>query len=81
VGAAATAGAGVPGAIRSREDASRALDAVAEYFRTTEPSSPLPLLLERARRLIACDFLQVLAELVPDAVSDAKRVGGIRDES
>lgn len=65
--------------IRSREDAMRALDAVAEYFRTNEPSSPIPLLLERTKRLIAKDFLAVLEELAPDALAQAKAAGGIRD--
>ena len=72
---------GVPGAIRSREDAIRALDAVVAYFRSNEPSSPVPMLVERARRLVARDFLDVLAELLPDAVQEAKRAGGIKDES
>lgn len=79
-GAPGVAG-GVPGAIRSREDAIRALDAVATYFRQTEPSSPVPLLVERAKRLVARNFLEVLAELVPDAVSDAKRASGVKDET
>lgn len=73
--------AGVPGSIRSREDAIRALDAVAAYFRVTEPSSPVPLFVERAKRLVAANFLDVLADVVPDAVTEAKRAGGIRDES
>jgi type VI secretion system protein ImpA len=71
----------VPGAIRSREDAIRALDAVVAFFRSNEPSSPVPMLVERARRLVARDFLDVLAELLPDAVQEAKRAGGIKDES
>jgi type VI secretion system protein ImpA len=75
---AAPAG-GVPGRIRSREDAIRSLDAVAEYFRRSEPSSPVPMFVDRAKRLIARDFLEVLAELAPDSVADVKRVGGIRD--
>ncbi len=75
------AAAGVPGAIRTREDAVRALDAVAAFFRKTEPSSPVPLFVERAKRLVSANFLDVLADVVPDAVPDAKRAGGIRDES
>lgn len=81
-GLAGGTGAGsVPGAIRSREDAIRALDAVVAFFRSNEPSSPVPMLVERARRLVARDFLDVLAELLPDAVQEAKRAGGIKDES
>ena len=68
------------GAIKSRQDAIRALDAAAEFFRKNEPSSPIPLFLERAKRLVAKDFLEVLADIAPDAVSTARMAGGLRDE-
>jgi type VI secretion system protein ImpA len=58
----------------------RALEAVAEYFRRNEPSSPIPLFVERAKRLVAKDFLQVLADIAPDALSVAKSAGGLKDE-
>lgn len=67
------------GAIRSREDATRALDAVAEFFRINEPSSPIPLLIERTKRLVGKDFLAVLEELTPDAVEQAKAASGVRE--
>jgi type VI secretion system protein ImpA len=78
--AGGTAAAVGVGAIRTRGDATRALDAVAEFFRANEPSSPIPLLLERAKRLVAKDFLAVLAELAPDALTQAKAASGVRDE-
>jgi type VI secretion system protein ImpA len=80
VDGAEVAAPGVPGQIRSREDAIRSLEAVSEFFRRAEPSSPVPLFVDRAKRLIARDFLEVLAELAPDSVADVKRVGGIREE-
>ena len=67
------------GAIRSRQEAIRALDAVAEYFRQTEPSSPVPLFVARAKRLVAKDFMEVLADIAPEAVAQARAAGGIRD--
>ncbi len=78
--AAGGSGAAVPGAIRTREDAVRALEAVAAFFRATEPSSPVPLFVERAKRLVARDFLEVLADVVPDALGEARRLGGIKEE-
>ena len=79
-GAEAVISVGLAGdAIRNRQDATRALDAVAEFFRTHEPSSPIPLLLERAKRLVAKNFLEVLEELAPDALSSAKAASGVRD--
>jgi type VI secretion system protein ImpA len=68
------------GSIRSREDAVRALDAVASFFRKNEPSSPVPIIVERAKRLISMDFLELLADLAPDGLDQAKRIGGIQDE-
>jgi len=68
------------GGIASRQDAIRALDAVAEYFRRNEPSSPIPLFVDRAKRLVAKNFLEVLADIAPDALSVARSAGGLKDE-
>ena len=67
-------------AINSRQDAIVALDAVATYFRLNEPSSPIPLFIERAKRLVAKDFLEVLADIAPDGLTQARSAGGLRDE-
>jgi type VI secretion system protein ImpA len=80
-GNAAPAAAGFTGgAIQSRQDAVRALEAVAEYFRRNEPSSPIPLFVERAKRLVAKDFLEVLADIAPDALVVARSAGGLKPE-
>jgi type VI secretion system protein ImpA len=67
------------GPIRSRQDAIRALDAVALFFSQTEPSSPVPMFVDRAKRLIAKNFFEVLEDIVPDAVDPARKAGGVRD--
>jgi type VI secretion system protein ImpA len=72
-------GAMAVGAIKSRQDAIRALEAVAEFFRRNEPSSPIPLIVDRAKRLVSKDFLEVLGDIAPDAVSTARAAGGLRD--
>jgi type VI secretion system protein ImpA len=72
--------AGEVGVIRSRQDAIRALEAVATFFRDTEPSSPVPLLLDRAKRLVSKNFLEVLADLAPGALGEARTASGVRDE-
>jgi type VI secretion system protein ImpA len=66
------------GPVRSREDATRALDAVAAFFRQHEPSSPIPMFLERAQRLVSRDFLEVLADIAPDALAQARAAGGVK---
>jgi type VI secretion system protein ImpA len=68
------------GEIRSRDDAVRAIDHISEYFRKNEPSSPVPLLLQRAKRLVAKDFMEILRDLTPDGVSQAEAIGGVRNE-
>lgn len=65
------------GAIRSRQDAIRALDAVAEFFRRNEPSSPIPLFVDRAKRLVSKNFLEVLADVAPEALPHARAAGGL----
>jgi type VI secretion system protein ImpA len=79
-GAAQTGGPAAVGAIRTRQDAIRAMEAVAEFFRQNEPSSPIPLLLERAARLVSKSFLDVLADMAPDAVAQARAAGGLRKD-
>jgi type VI secretion system protein ImpA len=65
------------GSISSRQDALRALDAVGEFFRRNEPSSPVPLFVERAKRLITMNFIQLLEDIVPEAVEHAKSAAGV----
>ena len=76
----ATNGRFASGPVGSREDAMRLLDAVAEFFRRHEPSSPIPLLVERAKRLVSKNFLEVLADIAPDAVAQARAAGGLNRE-
>lgn len=78
--AAGGAAAPGPGGIRSRQDAIRALEAVAAFFRQTEPSSPVPLFLDRAKRLVSKDFLEVLADVAPEALAQARAAGGLRQD-
>jgi type VI secretion system protein ImpA len=74
------AGPSVSGVVKSRQDAIRALDAVAAFFKKTEPSSPIPMFLERAKRLVSKDFLEVLADIAPEAVPQARAAGGLKKE-
>ena len=58
----------------------RALDAVADFFRTTEPSSPVPMFVARAKRLVSMTFLEVLADVAPGGLGEARSAGGVKDE-
>jgi type VI secretion system protein ImpA len=69
------AGGGV-GQIRSRDDVIRALDLVCAYYQRAEPSSPVPLLLTRAKRLATMTFVDIVKDMVPDALSRIQVIGG-----
>jgi type VI secretion system protein ImpA len=51
--------------VESRSQAIALLDLVQRYFRISEPSSPVPMLCERARALAERDFMGVLRDVLP----------------
>jgi type VI secretion system protein ImpA len=67
-GAAATESGAEGGAAeaRTRQDAIALLEEVGGYYRAMEPSSPIPLLTDRARGLVERDFLYLLKDLLPE---------------
>ena len=71
--APATAGQGTApaGPIATREEALRALLDIAEYFRRTEPLSPLAYTLQEAVRRARMNWPQLLEEIVPDPTARA----------
>ncbi|NEV63097.1 type VI secretion system protein TssA [Thiorhodococcus minor] len=68
-------------AINNRADVVRALDLLIDYYRRQEPSSPIPLLLSRAKRLVSKDFLEILEDLAPDGLSQAQVIRGPESEN
>ncbi len=82
---AGTAGApaaapAAPGEIHSREDAIKMLDRVTEYFNKNEPSSPVPLLVQRAKRLVSQDFTSILKDLAPGGLKEFEIVSGSKKD-
>ena len=55
-----------PGQVASREDALRALGEIANFFRRTEPHSPLSYTLDEAVRRGRMTWPELLAEVVAD---------------
>jgi type VI secretion system protein ImpA len=64
------------GALKSRDDVVHALDAICAYLYQSEPSSPVPLLLQRAKRLVSKDFMEILQDLAPEAVNQVEKISG-----
>ena len=65
-GAPAAVATAAPGQIASREDALRALGEIANFFRRTEPHSPLSYTLDEAVRRGRMTWPELLAEVVAD---------------
>lgn len=81
-GVATAAGSiSVSGAIRSREDVVRALDALCNFYDQVEPSSPVPYLLRRAQKLALMNFVQAVQELNLATVDSLKPSMGSAVES
>ena len=64
------------GPVTTRAEALRLLDLVLTYYERYEPSSPLPLLIGRARRLADKDFMDILRDLAPDGLNQARLIAG-----
>jgi type VI secretion system protein ImpA len=64
------------GDITKREDVLRCLDKINEYYKKYEPSSPLPLLLDRCKRLVSASFLEIIEDFAPDVLSKISAIGG-----
>ena len=75
-GAAGARAVSVPGAISSREDVVQTLERICQFYQQTEPSSPVPYILRRAQRIAKMNYMEIVNELTPDAMSTVKVVTG-----
>ncbi|MDR2403920.1 MAG: type VI secretion system protein TssA [Spirochaetaceae bacterium] len=64
----------------SRAEALLLLKKGAEYFQTQEPNSPIPHLIDRALRFSGMNFIELLEDIVPDALSRGRDILGIKSE-
>jgi type VI secretion system protein ImpA len=52
------------------------LDRICDYYSRNEPSSPVPLLLRRARSLVTKDFMGIMQDLAPAAIAQIEAIRG-----
>ncbi|MDQ0501157.1 type VI secretion system protein ImpA [Pseudomonas marginalis] len=64
------------GDIANRDDVLRSLDKILAYYSRYEPSSPLPVLLNRAKHLVHADFAAIVRNLIPDGISQFENLRG-----
>ncbi|HTV24577.1 MAG TPA: type VI secretion system ImpA family N-terminal domain-containing protein [Polyangiaceae bacterium] len=65
------------GEISRREDVVRMIERICGYYVRVEPSSPVPLLLQRAKRLVTMDFVEIVRDLADQGLPQLGTVAGI----
>ncbi|MCH2135256.1 MAG: type VI secretion system ImpA family N-terminal domain-containing protein [Phycisphaerales bacterium] len=74
-------GQGGSGPIRSRSDVVAALDRITDWYAQNEPGSPIPLLLDRVRKMVHMSFPELMTQIFPDAVEGARLMVHEAEES
>ena len=80
-GPSAAPAAHLSGEIGSRADVVRMLDKILAYYQRHEPSSPVPMLIERAKRLAPKSFYEIMEDLAPDSVNQINILRGPQDQA
>ena len=70
----------ISGAINNNQDVTKTLNLVCEYYRKNEPSSPVPMLIERAIRLVGKSFMAALKDIAPGGIDEAKIISGHQND-
>ncbi len=77
--AAPVAGGGGGGGVNSPNDVRNAIDRIIAYYERSEPSSPVPILLLRAKKLVGADFMQIMKDMAPAGLENVHHIGGIEE--
>jgi type VI secretion system protein ImpA len=75
-GSGGASGAPITGEVQSVGDVLRLLDKICAFYARAEPSSPVPIILKRARRLVGKDFWEILNDLSPSAIETVRVISG-----
>ena len=68
------------GTIRSTADVTRAIEQIVAFYQQTEPSSPVPILLERAKRLVNADFMTIIRDIAPEGMDNVRTLTGLGED-
>ncbi|MBN9233920.1 MULTISPECIES: type VI secretion system protein TssA [Phyllobacteriaceae] len=70
---------GLPDRINSRDEVVKCLDLVVAFYDRTEPSSPIPHLARRVRRMVHMDFVELMEDLAPSGLKEFRLLAGVPD--
>ncbi|GAA2871267.1 type VI secretion system protein TssA [Aminobacter niigataensis] len=70
----------LPDRLTSRDDVVKCLDLVVAFYDRTEPSSPIPHLARRVRRMVHMDFVELMEDLAPSGLKEFRLLAGVTDK-
>ncbi len=70
----------IAGVINNNQDVIKTLNLVCDYYKKHEPSSPVPMFIERATRLVGKSFMDALKDIAPAGINDAKIILGNQED-
>ncbi len=71
----------VPSGVNSRDDVVMCLDMIIAFYERTEPSSPIPHIARRMRRMVPMDFVQLMEEIAPSGMKEFRNIAGVDEKS
>ena len=63
--------------VQTPQDVLAALDKIIRYYERQEPSSPVPLLVRGAQRLVSKSFTEIIQVLTPEAIQQIESICGL----
>jgi type VI secretion system protein ImpA len=69
----------LPDKLSSREEVVQCLDLVVDFYDRFEPSSPIPHLARRIRRMVPMDFVELMEDLAPTGLKEFRALAGMPD--
>jgi type VI secretion system protein ImpA len=66
-----------PSRLTSREDVTKCIDLIIAFYDRTEPSSPIPHLARRIKRMVPMDFLELMEDLAPSGLKEFRLLAGV----
>lgn len=66
--------------LSSRQDVELCFNLICNYYDEFEPSSPIPILINRSKKLVNLDFLDIVKDIFPDALEQVQKLGGISED-
>jgi type VI secretion system protein ImpA len=75
-GGSSTSAKSISGSINNNQDVIKTLNLVCDYYKKNEPSSPVPLFIDRAIKMVGKSFMDALKDIAPAGVDEAKIIFG-----